>query len=88
MVIVMENEDFELFEPTDEERANTLAEREEGPIMLSYDEVILDLLAEKGYIEEYGARNLRRMIESDIENEIAICILESRKNNSYPLRRC
>ena len=61
---------------------NTLAEREEGPIMLSYDEVILDLLAEKGYSEEYGARNLRRMIESDIENEIAICILESRKNNS------
>jgi ATP-dependent Clp protease ATP-binding subunit ClpA len=63
-----------------EDLCKSLAEREENPLKLSYGDEVLDHLAKDGYSEEYGARNLRRMVESDIENEIAILILESLKN--------
>ena len=65
-----------------EDLRKSLAEREEYPLKLSYEEEILDYLTTEGYSEEYGARNLRRMVESDIENEIAILILESLKDQS------
>jgi len=43
---------------------------------------MLDYLVDKGYSEEYGARNLRRIVEKDIENIIADEIL---KNHATPI---
>ena len=39
-----------------------------------------EAIAEKGYSDKYGARNLRRVIQTDIEDVIALKIIESYKN--------
>ena len=52
----------------------TLTER---GIDLSWDESVYDYLTEKSYSVQYGARNLRRTIEKDIENPIAERIIDS-----------
>jgi len=43
----------------------------EKHIELSFDEQLLDYLTEKSYSQAYGARNLRRMIQKEIEDKIA-----------------
>ena len=49
----------------------------ERGINLSWDENVYDYLTEKSYSVQYGARNLRRTIEKDIENPIAEQIIDS-----------
>jgi len=43
----------------------------EKPIELRYDDSLLDYLTEKSYSQAYGARNLRRLIQKEIEDRIA-----------------
>ena len=43
----------------------------EKPIELSYDESLIDYLTEKSFSQTYGARNLRRLIQKEIEDKIA-----------------
>ena len=45
---------------------------------LSWDEGLLDHLVAKGYSVRYGARNLRRLIQKEIEDVIAAKIIENR----------
>jgi ATP-dependent Clp protease ATP-binding subunit ClpC len=40
-------------------------------IMLEFEKSVIDYLTEKGYAPEYGARELRRQIASEIENKLA-----------------
>ena len=56
------------------ELKDSLAER---GIALSWDEAVYDYLTKKSYSVQYGARNLRRTIEKDIENPIAERIIDS-----------
>ena len=49
-------------------------------IKLVYDITAAEAIAEKGYSDKYGARNLRRVIQTDIEDVIALKIIESYKN--------
>ncbi len=51
-----------------DELRDSLAERN---IELRYDDSVLTYLTEKSYSAEYGARNLRRTIQKDIEDKIA-----------------
>ena len=37
----------------------------------------VDYLVKKGFSQKYGARNLRRLIQTDIEDEIATYIINS-----------
>lgn len=43
----------------------------EKPIDLRYDDSVIDYLTEKSYSLTYGARNLRRLIQKEIEDTIA-----------------
>jgi ATP-dependent Clp protease ATP-binding subunit ClpA len=43
----------------------------EKPIELRYDDSLVDYLTEKSYSNTYGARNLRRLIQKEIEDKIA-----------------
>ena len=46
-------------------------------IVLGWDDSVLDYLTKKSYSVQYGARNLRRTIEKEIENPIAEKIIDS-----------
>ena len=48
----------------------------EKDISLEYDDSVISYLVEKSYSIAYGARNLRRTIQKDIENKIAAGIVE------------
>ena len=50
-----------------------LKERE---IRLVYDDSVLTHIAEKSYSEKYGARNMRRFIERQVEDKIATLIID------------
>ncbi len=56
------------------ELKNTLAEK---GIQFHYDDSLLDYLVRKSYSMAYGARNLRRQIQKDLEDPIATRIIES-----------
>ena len=43
----------------------------EKPIELQYDDSLVDYLTEKSFSQVYGARNLRRLIQKEIEDRIA-----------------
>ena len=45
-------------------------------ITFSYDESVLDYLVRKSYSATYGARNLRRQIQKDLEDPIATKLIE------------
>ena len=45
---------------------------------LVWDEQVLDYLVRKGYSVTYGARNLRRLIQKEIEDSIAQKLIEHR----------
>ena len=46
---------------------------------LTWDESVITYLAEKGYSAVYGARNLQRLIQKDIEDAIATEIIDHRQ---------
>ena len=50
----------------------------EKKITFSYDDALLDYLTEKGYSLTYGARNLRRLIQKEIEDAVASEIIDRR----------
>ncbi len=59
---------------------NTLKDKN---ITISITKAALDWLIDKGYDAEYGARPLRRVIEQNVEDEIAEAIIDGRiKNDS------
>lgn len=45
-------------------------------IAIDFDEKALEYLAKNGYTESFGARPLKRLIQDQIENELAVKILE------------
>lgn len=49
----------------------------EKDITFRYTDAVVDYLAKKGYSLKYGARNLRRLIQTDIEDNIANYIINS-----------
>ncbi len=50
------------------ELADVLAEK---GIVFTWTDAVIDRLAEQGYSEKYGARNLRRLIQTELEDAIA-----------------
>jgi ATP-dependent Clp protease ATP-binding subunit ClpB len=48
----------------------------EKGIQFQYDESVLDYLVKKSYSATYGARNLRRQIQKDLEDPIATKLIE------------
>ncbi len=50
--------------------------REKG-IAFSHDDGLMDYLVKKSYSQTYGARNLRRQIQKDLEDPIATKIIDS-----------
>jgi len=49
----------------------------EKPIELRYDDSVVDYLTEKSFSQAYGARNLRRLVQKEIEDRIAAEIINS-----------
>ena len=45
---------------------------------LSWDESLIDYLVRSGYSVTYGARNLRRLIQKEIEDVVAQKVIEKR----------
>ena len=58
-----------------DEVKSVLAEKN---LELVWDESLTDYLVSKGYSVTYGARNLRRLIQKEIEDEIAAALIEKR----------
>ncbi len=50
--------------------------KEKG-ITLTYDDALLDYLIKKSYSVTYGARNLRRFIQKEIEDKVAALIIDN-----------
>ena len=50
-------------------------------IEFTYDESVPDYLVEKGYSVAYGARNLRRLIQREIEDAVATEMVDRRRGN-------
>jgi ATP-dependent Clp protease ATP-binding subunit ClpB len=46
---------------------------------LSWDDAIVDMLCEKSYSIQYGARNLRRCIQKELEDPIAQELVDNRR---------
>ncbi len=59
------------------ELTDTLGEK---GITFTYDEALLDYLVGKSYSLTYGARNLRRQIQKDLEDAIATRLIDSYQN--------
>ena len=55
---------------------NVMAERS---MTLTWDESVVDYLTKKGYSMTYGARNLQRLIQKEIEDAVAAEIIDRRK---------
>ncbi len=60
-----------------DELVTTLGEK---GITFTYDEALLDYLVRKSYSQTYGARNLRRLIQKELEDAIASRIIDSYQN--------
>lgn len=59
--------------------------REKG-MELTWDESVIDYLVKKSYSLTYGARNLRRTIQKDIEDAMASVIVDGRRGNVRAIR--
>jgi ATP-dependent Clp protease ATP-binding subunit ClpA len=46
---------------------------------LTWDESVIDYLTSKGYSAVYGARNLQRLIQKEVEDAIAVEIVDNRR---------
>ena len=55
------------------ELVSTLREKD---INFTWDETLLDYLVKKSYSAAYGARNLRRLIQKELEDAIAVRLIE------------
>ena len=44
---------------------------------LTYSDSVLEFIAEKSYSEKFGARNMRRFIEKEIEDKIATLVIDN-----------
>ena len=53
---------------------------------LAWDESVIDYLVSKGYSVTYGARNLRRLIQKEIEDEIARQVIAQRGSQVQSVR--
>ena len=60
-----------------EELRTSLAEK---AITFTYDEALVALLTEKSFSRTYGARNLRRTIQTELEDPMATKIIDSYEN--------
>ncbi len=58
----------------------------EKGMAFSWDESVLDYLVEKSYSLTYGARNLRRTIQKDIEDRMAEVIVDQRRGGVKAMR--
>ena len=58
----------------------------EKGVSLSWDESLMDTLVKKGYSVTYGARNLRRLIQKEIEDAIAAKLIEKRGQGVEEIR--
>ncbi len=56
------------------ELAQVLSEKD---IRFTWDETLLDYLVKKSYSAVYGARNLRRLLQKELEDAIAVRLIES-----------
>ena len=52
----------------------------EKGISFSYGEELVDHLSKKGFSEKYGARNLRRLIQTEVEDKLASIIVANYQN--------
>jgi len=59
------------------ELVGTLKEKE---INFTWDETLLNYLVKKSYSATYGARNLRRLIQKELEDAIAVRLIEGYQN--------
>ena len=57
----------------------------EKGIKLTYTKDALKIIAEESYSEKYGARNMRRYIERNVEDNIANLIIDSMPNRIYAI---
>ena len=57
------------------ELRDTMAER---GMTLAWDDAVVDALVKKSFSETYGARNLRRLIQKEVEDAIAAKVVERR----------
>ena len=57
----------------------------EKGIKLTYTEEALALIAEESYSEKFGARNMRRYIERNVEDNIANLIIDSMPNKIFAI---
>ena len=55
----------------------------EKNLRLEWDDAAVNALVEKGYSDKYGARNLRRLIQTEIEDPLAARMIE---NYESPLK--
>ena len=55
----------------------------EKDIKLSYNNEVLEFIAKESYSEKYGARNMRRYIERNVEDLIANAIIDSFPSKLY-----
>ncbi len=65
------------------ELADSLAEK---GVSLNWEDSLLDYLVKKSYSAAYGARNLRRLIQKELEDAIAVRLIESYANPVTQLR--
>ncbi|MCR5552677.1 MAG: ATP-dependent Clp protease ATP-binding subunit [Oscillospiraceae bacterium] len=54
-------------------------------VALTWDDTVLDYLTEKSFSVQYGARNLRRTIEKEIENPVAERIIDSYREHIHAI---
>ena len=66
-----------------DETREAIAER---GITLTWDDTLVDYLVKKSYSATYGARNLRRIIQRDVEDAIAQKIIDCRGENAENIR--
>ena len=57
----------------------------EKGMKLTYTDAALKLIAQESYSEKYGARNMRRYIERNVEDNIANLIIDSMPNKIYAI---
>ena len=50
--------------------------KEKG-LAFTYEDALVDYLVKKSYSMTYGARNLRRLIQKEVEDELATRIIDS-----------
>ncbi|OGH10300.1 MAG: hypothetical protein A2857_02540 [Candidatus Levybacteria bacterium RIFCSPHIGHO2_01_FULL_36_15] len=59
------------------ELAKVLKQTEEKSIYIKYDGKIIDKISKEAFDAEFGARNVRRFIESNVENYVSKMILQN-----------